>query len=89
MSIEIRSRIVCDGCGQFIEGKIGLRTTCAWESHVDAWRKAQALKWLRLEHGRYYKPRHFCPECQDKPLPKLQANKKRPPQNPPCKLTGI
>lgn len=90
MSIEIRSRVVCDGgCGLFIDGKVGLSTSSAWESHSHAQLTADRAGWLRLTHGRYYKPTHYCPACQDKPLPKLKANKKRPPQNPPCKIVGL
>lgn len=89
MSIEIKARVVCDGCGLSIDGKTGLSTTCAYESHVDAMVKAERAGWMTLDHGRYYKRRHFCPMCQDKPLPKLKPNKKRPPQNPPCIMTGF
>lgn len=87
MSIEINSKVICDGCGIFIEGKPGTSTTTAWESPSDAKMKSIKEKWIELDHGRYYKRRHFCSSCQDKPLPKLLAKKKRPPQDPPCKIS--
>lgn len=71
--IEIRSRIVCDGCGAVVEGRVGFSTTRAYESYVDADVKAKRAGWTALDHGRYYKRRHFCPACADKPLPKLKA----------------
>ena len=73
--IQIRATVVCDTCGATIEGKVGTRTTSAWEAPSSAKDKAFAAGWIETDHGRYYPRRHFCPACQDKPMPKL----KRPP----------
>jgi hypothetical protein len=45
----------------------------AWESHESAKARAIAAGWVETAHGRYYRRRHFCPACQDKPMPKLKA----------------
>lgn len=77
MSIEITAKICCDGCTAIVEGDTILRSTLAFRAPASAKENAESAGWMTLDHGRYYPNRHFCPACQDKPLPKLPALKRR------------
>lgn len=66
MSLETKTRIICDGCGTSIEGKPShLATRAAW-SYWDAIRKAKADGWLTVERP-YRRDIHYCRTCADTP----------------------
>lgn len=63
MSVEVRIKLICDGCGQTIEGAVGHRSTLLWESLEDARIQALKKKWLTAQ--RYGTARHYCQRCAD------------------------
>ena len=63
MSVEIRAKIICDGCGAAIEGKLQNRTTWGFESYWDAKKEAQRRRWLI--NTRYGTAKHYCQKCAD------------------------
>lgn len=90
MALEIKARIICDGCGTATGDTTGCRFTDASTPAWTARDNAERAGWMTLNHGHYYPQRHFCATCQDKPLPKLPALKRRPkPDNSKCKLVGF
>lgn len=56
----------CDGCGAFVEGRVGHLATSIGESYWDARRKTKAAGWLTTERA-YRRDIHYCNECADKP----------------------
>jgi hypothetical protein len=74
--IEITARIICNGCGNYVEGKTDRSTRFAW-AYGTAKQLAHAFGWLSL--GCYGPHRHFCAICADKPL-LLSAQKKKAPK---------
>lgn len=66
VSLETKTRIVCDGCGTFIEGKLAHLATETWRSKSDAINKAKAEGWLTVERA-YRRDVHYCRQCADTP----------------------
>lgn len=66
MSLETKTRIICDGCGAFVEGKSVHLATSVAASYWDALDKAKAAGWLRADRA-YRRDVHYCKECADKP----------------------
>lgn len=77
MACQIIAFCICDGCGAKVQGDTVLRSTHQCDAWGTAKDNAASGGWITLDHGRYYPNRHFCPVCQDKPLPKLPALKRR------------
>ena len=90
MSLELTPVLVCDICGKRHEGKPEHRFTRAQQA---AWRtrlSAESDGWLTISRGRYRPDSHVCPNCTDKPLPKLKPLPRKPKgQFPPCIMTGF
>jgi hypothetical protein len=90
MSLELTPVLVCDICGARHAGKAEHRFT-----HVQraAWRTRHSAEldgWLTISHGRYRPASHVCPNCTDKPLPKLKPLPRKPKRKfPPCIMTGF
>ena len=63
MSVEINAVIICDGCGERIQGKTQTRTTRGVESYWDAKDQAKKRRWV--EALRYGASRHYCDKCAD------------------------
>jgi len=76
MSLETRTRIICDGCGAFVEGKAGQLATSIGGSYWDAKKKAKAAGWLTTERP-YRRDVHYCNDCADKPQKPIR-NPERP-----------
>ena len=64
MSVEIRAAIICDSCGERIDGPLQTRTSqCGCESYNGAKRKARKQHWMFNQ--RYGKTKHLCQLCAD------------------------
>ena len=63
MSVEIRAKIICDGCGAVVEGKIQTRTAHGMESYWSAKKEVMLLRWLINQ--KYGLPKHYCQKCAD------------------------
>jgi len=63
MSVEIRAKVICDGCGASVEGKIVNKSTYASAAYWDAGDKAKKAKWITCQ--RYGPARHYCQACAD------------------------
>lgn len=73
MSIEIRAKIICDGCGATIEGKLQTRTSQGQDSYWDAKHKAKKARWVINE--RYGPAKHYCAKCADGAMVVIEASK--------------
>lgn len=67
MSVQIRCKIICDGCGDTIEGPIVQTTTYGMMGYWEAKKEAQDRGWVIL--ARYGPHKHYCSKCADKALP--------------------
>lgn len=76
MSLETKTRIICDGCGAAIEGEPSILATDVAASYWDAKRKAKAQRWIVQERS-YRRDAHYCHACADKPQ-KPVKNPERP-----------
>lgn len=63
MSVEIRAKVICDGCGAVIEGMLATETTYGMETWWDCKKKMKQQRWVIAQ--RYGKARHFCQPCAD------------------------
>lgn len=72
MSLKITAKLLCDNCRAEIVGKTCDRSTRSGESYWDAKRVADKNGWLTVSRGRYRKPAHYCNDCADKPVAKIQ-----------------
>lgn len=65
MSYQITAKIICDGCGLFIEGKPEHRATWAKRPLWNAQTQAEKQGWVTLDRGRYHTQKHYCQNCAD------------------------
>lgn len=63
MSVEIRAKVICDGCGAVIDGKVSTETTTGMSTYWDC--KAQMKQKLWIQANRYGKAKHYCQSCAD------------------------
>lgn len=63
MSVEIRAKVICDGCGEVLEGKVATQTTTGMETYWDCKDQMRAKHWIQAT--RYGKAKHYCQQCAD------------------------
>ena len=63
MSVEIRARIICDGCGDSIHGLLQTTTANELLSYWDAKEMAKKSHWM-FDY-QYGTTRHLCELCAD------------------------
>jgi hypothetical protein len=63
MSVEIKARVMCDGCGDIIEGKPATQTTTGMQAYWDCKKQMGERRWIQAT--RYGKAKHYCQKCAD------------------------
>lgn len=73
MSVRIKAKIICDGCGAEMWGRESSSSTYAVENYADAKEQAKNCGWVTLLG--YGPSRHYFRACADKPQPKKALTK--------------
>lgn len=63
MSVQIQAKLICDTCGEVIEGPVETRSTLGMRSYWKAIEEAHRRHWMFMP--RYGRHKHLCQKCAD------------------------